>query len=269
MIEMDFYLFLIFVGVGMMAGFVAGFVGVGGGIIMVPVLLEIFRRAGLPEEIVVQAAMATSLSVAVFSVGSSILRHNRQGRISWQLVRWLAPGSLLGGWLAAYLAIQLPGRWLLWGLSALMLFAAIRLLRSTDVPAGKEKPPVVWKTGLTGLGVGMTAGLSGLAGGVVLVPALGLILGVPGTWLAGTSSGTIIFSALAAAMGYLLATPPVPLDSGFVGYVYFPLTISLATGAVPAAQLGAWVNRRVQGNLFRKIFAVLLLIVVTRLFWTT
>lgn len=268
MIELDLTLFLLFVGAGIVAGFLAGFVGVGGGIIMVPVLLEIFRRAGLPEEIVVQAAMATSLSVAIFSVGSSITRHQRQGTIRWKLVRRLAPSSMLGGWIAAHLATRLPGQWLLWGLSFLMLFAAVRMLRSSDNPNAREKKTSAWKAELTGLGVGMVAGLSGLAGGIVLVPALGLILGVPGSLLAGTSSGTIIFSSLAAAAGYLLATPPVTFGSGFTGYVYLPLTFSLALGAVPSAQLGAWVNRRTHGNLFRKIFGILLLIVVARLLLT-
>lgn len=265
MMELTLTLFLIFVGVGMVAGFLAGFVGVGGGIIMVPVLVEIFRRAGLPEEVVVQAAMATSLSVAIFSVSSSIVRHRRQGSIRWNLVRWLAPGSMAGGWLAAYLATRLPGQWLLWTLAVLMIFAAFRMLQSKDKPLGTEKPRAFWKVGLTGLGVGMVAGLSGLAGGIVLVPALGLVLGVPGSLLAGTSSGTIIFSALAAAGGYFLATPPVVLGDGFYGYVYLPLTVSLAIGAVPLAQVGAWANRRVHGDLFRKIFGVVLLLVVLRI----
>ena len=266
--ELNLISFLMFIVVGIAAGFLAGFVGVGGGIIMVPVLLEIFRRAGLPDELVVQAAMATSLSVAVFSVSSSIIRHRRQKSIRWELVRWLAPGSMLGGWLAAHLATRIPGQWLLWGLSGLMLLGAFRMFNSSDVSSANEAPAAIWKIGLTGLGVGMVAGLSGLAGGIVLVPALGLILNVPGSLLAGTSSGTIIFSSLAAAAGYLLATPPVALGSGFVGYVYLPLTLSLALGAVPSAQLGAWVNRRTNGNLFRKLFGILLLLVVVRLLLT-
>ena len=265
MMELSPLIILLFVGVGMVAGFLAGFVGVGGGIIMVPVLLEIFRQAGLPKDVIVQAAMATSLSVSVFSVSSSIIRHRRQKTIRWELIRWLAPGSMFGGWLAAQLATRLPGQWLLWSLSGLMLFAAFRMFRSTDNPPGMEKPASSWKVGLTGLGVGMVAGFSGLAGGIVLVPALGLILGVPGGLLAGTSSGTIIFSSFAAAAGYLMATAPVNLGAGFYGYVFWPLTLSLAVGAVPVAQLGAWVNRRVHGNLFRKIFGVLLLLVVVRL----
>jgi len=263
--EMTLLLFLTFLGVGLAAGFLAGFVGVGGGIIMVPVLLEIFRNAGVPEEAVVQAAMGTSLSVAVFSVSSSIFRHQRQGNIRWQLVRWLAPGSMIGGWLAAYLASRLPGSWLQMVLMVLMVFAAARMLSSREMPDSPDHKAAKWKVGLTGLGVGMVAGLSGLAGGIVLVPALSLILGLPGGWLAATSSGTIIFSALAAAVGYLTLSPPMNLGPGFLGYVCLPLVVPLAMGAIPAAQLGAFINRRTEGDLFQKLFGGLLLLVAVRL----
>ncbi len=263
--EMTLLLFLTFLGVGLAAGFLAGFVGVGGGIIMVPVLLELFRNAGVPEEAVVQAAMGTSLSVAVFSVGSSIFRHQRQRNISWQLVWWLAPGSMIGGWLAAYLASRLPGSWLQMVLTVLMVFAAVRMLISREMPNSPDHKAARWKVGLTGLGVGLVAGLSGLAGGIVLVPALSLIIGLPGGLLAATSSGTIIFSALAAAVGYLTLSPPTSLGAGFFGYVCLPLVVPLAMGAIPAAQMGAFINRRIEGNLFQKLFGGLLLLVALRL----
>ena len=267
--EMGLMLFFMFLGVGLIAGFLAGFVGVGGGIIMVPVLLEIFRSAGVPEEAVVQAAMGTSLSVAIFSVSSSIFRHRRQGKIRWDLVRWLAPGSMFGGWLAAYLASLLPGSWLQMVLTVLMIFAAVRMLRSREIIDHPDHQATRWKIGITGLGVGLVAGMSGLAGGIVLVPALSLVLGVPGAWLAGTSSGTIIFSALAAAAGYFTLSPPVDLGPDFYGYVCLPLVLPLVLGAIPAAQMGAFVNRRVEGKLFQKLFGGLLLLVAIRLLFNT
>ena len=92
--ELTLAVILLILGLGLVAGFTAGFVGVGGGIIMVPILLELFRSWGLPAESVVQAAMGTSLSVAVFSVSSSIFRHSRQQRVLWRLVPYLA--STLG-----------------------------------------------------------------------------------------------------------------------------------------------------------------------------
>jgi uncharacterized membrane protein YfcA len=97
------------------------------------------------------------------------------------------------------------------------------------------------------------------------VPALALILGVPTGWLAGTSSAVIVFSALAAALGYLTATPATPLGAGFHGFSCLPVAGLLAVTAVGGAQLGAWTNRRTASLVFRRIFAVLLLIVVVRL----
>ena len=74
-----------------------------------------------------------------------------------------------------------------------------------------------------------------------------------------------MWSALAAAMGYLSSTPPAPLGWGFVGYVGLPLSGLLALGAIPGAQIGGKLNRRTDPTLFRRIFAVLLLLVVVRL----
>lgn len=256
---------LLILGLGLVAGYVAGFVGVGGGIIMVPVLLELFRTWGVPDEVVVQAAMGTSLGVAVFSVSSGIVRHGRQKRIYWRLVPMLAPGSLIGGWLAARLAASLPGSYLQLGLAALMTLASVRMLTDNSPGGGNHRHIRWWQGSLVGLGVGLVAGLSGLAGGIVLVPALSILLGLPAGWLAGTSSAVIIFSSLAAAAGYLTGTPSVAPGTGFTGFVALPVVGLLALSAIPAAQLGAWTNRRVRGVVFRRIFAILMLLVVVRL----
>ena len=263
--ELTVAVVLLILGLGLVAGFTAGFVGIGGGIIMVPILLELFRGWGLPDGSVVQAAMGTSLAVAVFSTSSSIVRHSRQRRILWRLVPYLAPGSMAGGWLAARLAVILPGLVLQLVLAGLMVVSAIRMLTENVIHERENYRFRWWQGLLVGCGVGMVAGMSGLAGGVVLVPALALILGVPTGWLAGTSSAVIVFSALAAAVGYLTATPPSALGWGFHGFTCLPVAGLLAITAIPGAQLGAWTNRRTGSVLFRRIFAVLMLIVVVRL----
>ena len=119
---------------------------------------------------------------------------------------------MTSGLLAARLAIILPGRVLELALCTLMIVASVRMFTE---PAEIARPghSIRWWQGLSvGSGVGLAAGMSGLAGGVVLVPALGLLLRIPSGWLAGTSSATIIFSSAAAALGYL--TAPVPVDLG-------------------------------------------------------
>ena len=259
-------LWLILIGVA--AGVSAGFMGIGGGIVMVPVLLEIFRAWGLPQDSLVQAAMATSLSVATFSVASSAWRHSRQGNVVWRLVPFIFPAGMVGGWTAAIIAARMDGRWLQYGLALVLFWAALKMLRDKEVAHRPMREAAWWIWALVGFGVGFFAGLSGLAGGNVLVPALAFIAHVPTRKLAGTSSAVVMFTSLAAAVGYLLGTPPSPLPEGFVGFVSVPAAACLVVTAIPGAQLGAWLNRRVGTTVYRHVFGVLLLFVVVRLVTT-
>jgi len=149
-----------------------------------------------------------------------------------------------------------------------LALAALRMLFEKERPDAAPRRFAWWQGLLVGAAVGTAAGLSGLAGGFVLVPALALLLRVPGGWLAGTSSAVVVTSALAAALGYLTNTPPTPLGPGFHGYVALPLSGLLVLGAVPGAQVGGWLNRRTDPTLFRRIFALMLLAVVVRLLTT-
>ena len=118
---------MLLAGVGLIAGVAAGFIGIGGGVVMVPVLLELLRAWGVPADSLVQAAMGTSLAVATFSVASSAWRHHRQGHVVWSLVPYIVPGSIVGGWLAAQLAVRIDGRWLQVGLALVLLYGAVKM----------------------------------------------------------------------------------------------------------------------------------------------
>ena len=259
---------LLLAGVGLIAGIAAGFVGIGGGVVMVPVLLELLRAWGVPADSLVQTAMGTSLAVATFSVASSAWRHHRQGQVIWSLVPYIVPGSIVGGWLAAQLAVRIDGRWLQIGLALVLLYAAVKMLRERERPDRLLRQTRWYAWSLVGIGVGIFAGLSGLAGGNVLVPALAFVAHVPTRKLAGTSSGVVMFTSLAAAIGYLMGQPATPLAPGFVGYVFLPAALCLAVTAIPGAQLGAWLNKRTGTTVYRRVFGVLLLIVVVRLLTT-
>ncbi len=259
---------LLLLGVGIMAGIAAGFLGIGGGVIFVPVLLELFHLWHVPNSIFVQAAMGTSLAVATLSAGSSAFRHHKQGNVLWRLVPLLAVSSFAGSWFASELSLDIPGEVLQVGLAIALLLVASRMFF--------EKPPadrqikslstLVWL--LLGLGVGVFAGLTGLAGGVVLVPAMAFLAHVPTRNLAGTSSGVVCFTAFASALQKLTATPSVYPGEGFVGYVCVVAVIAIAATSIPGAQIGAWLNQRVGSVAYRKVFAVLLLADVLRLILT-
>jgi len=256
---------------GLVAGLVAGFAGVGGGIVMVPVLLELLRAWGLPQEVVVQAAMGTSLSVGALSTSSAAWRHHRHRRVLWRLAVPVVPSSMLGSWLGSELASHTDGSVLQAGLAVVLLYASWRLVQQREPGGDGDGVPTrsaaIWAA--IGLAVGLFAGLSGLAGGVVLIPALALVGKVPGRMLAGTSAGVVMFTALAGAVGYMRHGPdPGALGDGFVGYVCLPAALCLAVAAIPMAQVGARLNKRTSGTWFRRIFAGLMVVVVVRLLVT-
>ncbi|MFO7654914.1 MAG: sulfite exporter TauE/SafE family protein [Candidatus Krumholzibacteriia bacterium] len=256
------------VGMGVAAGVAAGFVGIGGGIVMVPLLLEVFRSFGLGDAVVVQSAMGTSLTVATFSVASSAYRHHRQRNVVWHLVPWIAPTSMLGARLAAWAAGHLEGTWLQVGLALVLLWGALRMLRDPERPDRPMRSASWYVWALVGFGVGLFAGFSGLAGGNVLVPALVFFAHVPTRKLAGTSSAVVMFTSAAGAAGYMLGDPPLALPDAFVGYVHLPAAACLGLTAIPAAQFGAWLNRRVGSRVYKRVFGVILLLVVVRLLLT-
>jgi len=261
---------LILLAAGLGAGLVAGFAGVGGGIIMVPVMLELLRAWGVPREHVVQAAMATSLTVAAVNSGSSAWRFHRQRRVLWRLVVPVVPASMLGSWLGSAIAAQLEGQILQIWLAMVLLFASWRLARQNEPGDGTGMPiRSMWVWGAIGLGVGLFAGLSGLAGGVVLIPALAIVGRLPSRYLAATSAGVIMFTALSGSVGYMQNGPSTGLlGDGFVGYSCLPAAACLAVTAVPMAQVGARLNKRVSGLWFRRAFAGMMVLVVVRLLAT-
>lgn len=265
---MDGATIVLLVSMGVMVGVAAGFIGIGGGVIMVPLLLELFRAQGVPAEALVHAAMGTSLTVGVLSVGSSTVKHHRQGNVAWRVVPFLVPATMVGSWGASRLAVMVPGTWLQLGLAGILGLAAVRFLTERKVETGpmRRLPWPVWVA--IGLGTGLFAGLSGLAGGLVLIPALAYIAHLETRRLAGTSSGVVFWAALAGSIGYMTQASSVDLGAGHVGYVNVAAAAALAVTSVPGAQLGAWLNKKAGAARYKRIFGAFLILVVIRLFLT-
>ncbi|MBD3166239.1 TSUP family transporter, partial [bacterium] len=126
--------------------------------------------------------------------------------------------------------------------------------------------PFAWL--LIGLGTGLFSGYTGLGGGIFLIPLLAWIAHVPVKNLAGTSSAVVVLTSLAGALGYFASEPITELPPVFAGHIHVVAALCLAVTGVPGAQLGAWWNKRAGSSLYKRIFAVLLFIMVIRLFWT-
>jgi hypothetical protein len=156
---------------GACTGFVAGLLGIGGGMLMVPFMTMLLGRAGVPDADIVKVAIATSLTTVLFTSMSSVRAHHRRGAVRWILVRALAPGILIGALAGAQLAGAVPWRVLAGFFGLFIGYSAMKMLAGPTVRAAGELPG---SGGLfaAGSGIGILSALLGAGGGFITVPYL-------------------------------------------------------------------------------------------------
>jgi uncharacterized membrane protein YfcA len=249
---------------GFLVGVAASLVGIGGGTFMVPILLIVYGFSPT------QLATGTSLTVIIFTAIASTVNYWRQKRIYFKtglvLAATTAPGAVLG----SFLADILPSDTLAFIFGFFLMFMAARImidlnrLRSksqslqdnseqraikSDAEILMTRKTVAWGTGLSFFG-GLTAGLLGIGGGVLVVPIMMFAVGMPIHIATATSIFTMIFTSSAAVPKYYV-----------VGRINLEYALLLAAGSIVGSQLGAYTSKRVSGKNLRRIFAVILIIV--------
>lgn len=249
---------------GVLAGFVAGMLGVGGGIVTVPVLEYSLRFAGVPEEYRMHVAVATSLAAIIPTSISSARTHHSRGAVDWPLAKsWGVPmilGAAVGSVLASHAPLAVLA--LVFGTVALLI-AAKMLLPLDHLRIASDAP-----RGLRGGGVGAIIGgisaVMGIGGGTLTVPTLNLC-GYPIHRAVGTAAFFGIFISIPGTVGYLLARPPVDLPWATVGFVSLVGLAVIAPGSMLTATLGARVAHTLSRRRLSQAFGLFLLLVGTRM----
>ena len=244
---------------GLIAGFMAGLLGIGGGMLMVPFLTVILSRRGVEPELAIKMAIATSMATILFTSLASLRAHQRQGGVRWDVVSGLAPGILLGGLVSgAGVFALLKGQGLGLLFAAFLAYSALRMLQGRPAVAGRQLPGRAAQTAVGG-GIGFIAGLVGAGGAFLTVPFM-TRCNVPIRQAVATSAALGFPIALANTAGYLIGgwglRPALP---GSFGYLYLPALALIASASVSMAPLGARTAHRIDMRLLRRIFALLLL----------
>ena len=263
-------MFLLFPLLGLVAGILAGLLGVGGGLVLVAALAWLLPLFGVPPEAAMHAALASSLASIVLTAASSARAHARRGSVLWPTVAWMVPGLLLGAWLGSGVAVKLDAQTLRWIVAGYCLLAAWQtgFGRSRAPADGSEVPaPRGWPMSAAGGGIGVLSALVGIGGGSMTVPLL-VWRGVKPVRAVGTSSACGVAIGLAAAVGYALHAPSGALPAHGIGYVYLPAAIGVAVASVLAAPWGTCLAHRLSGNALRKVFALFLLLVALSVPWS-
>lgn len=263
-------MYLLFPLLGIVAGVLAGLLGIGGGLVLVAALAWLLPLFGVPQDAIMHTALASSLASIVLTGASSARAHARRGSVLWPTVAWMVPGLLLGGWLGSGLAVALDDVVLRWVVAIYCLVAAwqIGFGRSRAPADGSEVPaPRGWPMSLAGGGIGALSAVVGIGGGSMTVPLL-VWRGVRPVRAVGTSSACGVAIGLSSAVGYALHAPPGALPALGVGYVYLPAAIGVALASVLAAPWGTRLAHRLSGEALRKVFALFLLLVGLSVPWS-
>ncbi|MBZ0272569.1 sulfite exporter TauE/SafE family protein [bacterium] len=255
---------LVYLAAGATAGFIAGFLGVGGGIIYVPVLSHLFRLEGVGGNDIFHLALGTSLAAIILTATSSARTHHASRMVDWRAVGWTGAGGVIGATLAAQIALRIEGAWLQTMFGAMLIGVALHLglTKSTPHVKGSERRSRLLLASL-GIVAGFFSGFFGVGGGIVNVPLFILFANFAPHRAVGTSSALVVVYAIAAAANYVAATPPAAIP-GAVGFVYLPAWIALAPASIGMAHLGATAARRVNPRPLKQFFALLLFVIGLR-----
>ena len=264
---MDLTSFIILLVGGGIAGFLSGLSGVGGGILLVPLLLVVYRVTGVTSLVSTHMALGTSLLV-VFVVSLFLARQVvSAGSIFWKPVMFIAIAGVGGSALGSGVAGELGAKALQGIFSLMVLTVAIRMLAERQKPRGEISPRIVAPAlSGVGVGVGLVASLTGTGGDAFLTPTLYNTMKFPLKNATGTSTAATIVVALAAWVGYAIkGSGNVFLPDGTLGYVDYIRAIPLIVGTVAGTMAAGVMSRAAHARGFKKGFAALLIVIAAEM----
>ncbi len=256
--------YLLYLATGLFTGFLSGLLGIGGGLIIVPVLSYIFMRLGFTAEFIMHMALGTSLAVITFtSIASSRAHHNHQN-VDWDIVNKIALGIVLGAFLGSQVAAKFDTR-LLKLLFVIYVFLAAFQILSNYTPNPARILPHRPTLNIVGFCIGWISSFVGIGGGTLSVPFL-IYCNVNVKRAIGTSSAIGLPIAIAGAIGYWVSGLHIAhLPNHSLGFIYLPAFIIIAFASLISAPVGAVLVQKLSVKKLKKIFALLLIVIGCRM----
>lgn len=259
-------LIALYLALGLASGFVAGLLGIGGGLVLVPALLWLFVTQGEYAAWSMHLALGTSFAVIVATALSSARAHHAHAAVRWPVVARMAPGVALGTLAGAVLAAHLPLTFLQGFFAAFLLLAATQMAFNL-LPRAQRPMPGRIGLAAAGAGIGLVSSWVGIGGGTLTVPFLAW-RGVPLPEAIGTSAAAGLPIALAGVAGYVAAGWGKPGLPGYaVGFVHAPALLAIAPATLISAPWGARLAHRLPVPMLKRLFAFVLYLVGLRMAW--
>jgi uncharacterized protein len=257
---------LLYSAAGAVAGVLAGLLGIGGGLVIVPILVFCFHWQAMPDALLMHMALGTSMASIAFTSVSSFRAHHRRGAVHWGVVRRITPGILTGTFLGSCIAARLSTHFLKGFFVVFLYYVAVQMITDKKPAASRQLPGNI---GMFGAGnvIGAVSSLVGIGGGTLSVPFM--------TWCnmalhhaIGTSAAIGFPIAIAGAIGYIyngFGHEGLPPHS--FGFVYLPALLGLVLASVLTAPLGVRLAHSLPVSKLKRVFALLLMVVGTRMLW--
>ncbi|MDR3088238.1 MAG: sulfite exporter TauE/SafE family protein [Desulfobulbaceae bacterium] len=252
--------------IGAVAGVLAGLLGIGGGLVIVPVLIYTLTLQRVEHQVIMHMALATSMASIIFTSISSFMAHSRRGAVRWDIVKTITPGILVGTFLGSCVASAMPTLWLKAIFVVFLYTMAWQMLARKKPKAARELPGTVGISAVGGA-IGVVSSLVGIGGGSLSVPFM-LWCNVVVHHAIGTSAAIGLPIAVAGTIGYVwngwgaANLPPYAL-----GYVYLPACLGIVAFSMLTAPLGVRLAHRLPVDTLKRVFATLLLVLATKMLW--
>ncbi len=251
---------------GAIVGVLAGLLGVGGGLQVVPALVFLLPMTGIEPALAMHFALATSLATIIFTSGSSAINHIKLGNVDLFVVKWLIPGVVIGGFMGSSIAEWIPNPYLPKVFAVIVLLLALQMFFSVLIVAVRAMPNRLF-TAASGIIIGSIASLAGIGGGALTVPFLNRY-GIEMKKAIGTSALCGCIIALSGMLGFMWhGTHVNNLPPYSIGYVYLPALLCISATSIFTTKYGARLANSLPTPILKRIFAVFLMFVSIMMFF--
>lgn len=252
--------FLICLLVGSLVGFLAGLFGIGGGLIIVPVLVYLLPMVNVPNELLMSSALGTSFATIVITGFSSAQRHHKLGNIVWSAVKILAPVIMITTFISGLFVGKLDKHIASKLFACLVVYLAIKMILSIK-PKEVKKTLTATASVIGGILIGIASSIAGIGGGGFIVPFLNT-RGIDMKKAIGSSAFCGMLLGLSGMLSFIVGGwhhPSMPAYS--LGYVYLPAVIAITATSFFTSKLGASTTDKLPVKTLKRYFAVLLIII--------
>ncbi len=256
--------FIACIGLGSLVGFLAGLLGIGGGLIIVPALVYLLPLVGGNTDVVMPIALGTSLGAIVITSSSAVLAHHSKKNIPWQLTRPLMSVVAVAALLGAFIADALSTKTLIHFFSIVVILLACYMLMSISISKERDMPASIVLKFFSFI-TGIIASLMGIAGGAILVPMLSYF-GIPMRHSIGIATACGVMVALFGSLGYVITGYNLAnLPAWSLGYIYLPALLGIVISSTVFAPIGVKYASKLPVKTLKKFFAIFLIFVAIKM----